>query len=293
MFKRSFLSLGVAAATLSLCPDVEARIGVTDRSSLGGLCAETLNWIRTVYAAGGTVSPARRQIVNTLIVGLQQDGIWTLLDRLWTLAAENSTSALIDLKGLATATATNSPTFTANQGYAGNGTTSYIESNWAPTTGPNYVQNSAHLSAYVRTNRTTGLANATQTGVFGTSNVGNSQIGVNPPSSTVLRINQNGAWGPGAQPSTTQGYHILTRTGSGGTAGDFFINGASQGITTSSASNGVTSRTLTIGVGQNFGGYVTDQIAVITAGAGLNSTQATNLSTRINAYMTALGTNVY
>ena len=50
------------------------------------------------------------------------DGVWAKLDQIWIFAAENAKSALIDLKGLATATSTGgiAPSFTADRGYTGN-----------------------------------------------------------------------------------------------------------------------------------------------------------------------------
>ena len=50
-------------------------------------------------------------------------------------------------------TAVNSPTFTASQGYNGNGTNSYLNTNYNPTTnGVKYTLDSASLYVYSRTN---------------------------------------------------------------------------------------------------------------------------------------------
>jgi hypothetical protein len=73
---------------------------------------------------GGALSNSELRLVSNLIRGLKTDGVWSSLDRLWLFAAENSTQALTDLVARSSATATNSPTFTANQGFAGNGTPS-------------------------------------------------------------------------------------------------------------------------------------------------------------------------
>ena len=51
------------------------------------------------------------------------------------------------------ATAYNAPTFTAYEGFLGNGTTQYIDCNWNPSTnGVNYTLNSGAFGAYIRTN---------------------------------------------------------------------------------------------------------------------------------------------
>ena len=84
-------------------------------------------------------------VVDDLIIGLKADGIWSKLDRLWIYAAENTASALTDLKTGALATTVSSPTFdTTNfRGYIGNGA-GYIQSGLASNFGTgNYAQNSA------------------------------------------------------------------------------------------------------------------------------------------------------
>lgn len=108
--------------------------------------AETTAWVAAVVGDGGTVSAGRKTLVNDLIVGLKSDGVWTKLDRLWLFAAENSQSALRDIKAAAAATPTNSPAFTADDGYDDSGTSTdkSLNSNFNPTTAPspNYTQNS-------------------------------------------------------------------------------------------------------------------------------------------------------
>ena len=62
------------------------------------------------------VSSTRRTLVDALIRGLKTDGVWSKLDRLWLFAAENATSALVDVKEGRLATAVSSPTFTTDRG---------------------------------------------------------------------------------------------------------------------------------------------------------------------------------
>src|SRR5262249_42332643 len=116
-------------------------------------------WAQFVVLSGGTVSAARLRIVGTLIQGLKADGVWSKLDRLWLLAAENTTSALIDVKNLGAAGVIGSPTFTANRGYAGTDlvtATDYISTNInVSTLGGQYTQNSAHFSVWITTNTAT------------------------------------------------------------------------------------------------------------------------------------------
>ena len=71
--------------------------------------------------------------INTLVTTLKSDGNWTKLDRLWLFANTTTGNAIIDLKALASATLVNAPAFVADQGYTGDGSTSYINSNYTPT----------------------------------------------------------------------------------------------------------------------------------------------------------------
>lgn len=91
-------------------------------------------WKAAVVAAGGSVSGGRETLLRAFIDGCLEDGVWHLIERLWILAAENTQSALIDLVALTAATPTNSPTFTTDRGYAGNGINSYLDTNFNPYT---------------------------------------------------------------------------------------------------------------------------------------------------------------
>lgn len=70
---------------------------------------------------------ARKTLINNLIKTLKAGGIWTKLDALWLIAAADAQAGqrnwIGDVYNLALV---NAPTFTADRGYAGNGTTSYL-----------------------------------------------------------------------------------------------------------------------------------------------------------------------
>lgn len=96
---------------------------------LGGFDADALLWRDAVRAAGANVSSGQLQRVSNLIRGLKADGIWPLLDRLWIWAGENSTQARRDLVTRSVATPQNSPPFTANRGYSGDGLSAFLDLN--------------------------------------------------------------------------------------------------------------------------------------------------------------------
>src|SRR5215475_1833641 len=80
------------------------------------------SWAAKVTAQGGTVSATQFTRTDQLIGALNAGGILPKLDHLWLFAAESATAALVDVIGGAVATAINSPAFTANRGFAGDGT---------------------------------------------------------------------------------------------------------------------------------------------------------------------------
>ena len=91
---------------------------------------------------------ARKALINNAVVSLKNGGIWSLLDTLWMTAAADSQAATINWKSPATFTLApqSAPTFTADRGFAGNGTTSFLKTGFIPASnGVAYVQDSASM----------------------------------------------------------------------------------------------------------------------------------------------------
>jgi hypothetical protein len=98
-------------------------------------------------------SAGQQTLQNQLVVDLKAEGIWSKLDTFAVFATDGSSNfALIDWKRLSQYTAINSPTFTTNDGFLGNGTSSYISSNFNPaSSGVNYTLNNASIFLYNKT----------------------------------------------------------------------------------------------------------------------------------------------
>jgi len=98
-------------------------------------------------------STAQRLKQNTLLSSLKTAGVWSKLDTFANFATDGSSEfALIDWKRLTQYTAVNSPTFTSNKGFMGNGTSSHINSNFnSATQGVNYTLNDASRYVYFET----------------------------------------------------------------------------------------------------------------------------------------------
>jgi hypothetical protein len=106
----------------------------------------------TTLFAAMSVQPnsALKKAYNDCIVSLKAQSLWTKLDALYLMDVHDAQAARLNVKSPGTydLTATNSPTFTAKSGYAGNGSSAYLDTNCNPfSAGGNYSTNSA--SAFV------------------------------------------------------------------------------------------------------------------------------------------------
>ena len=93
---------------------------------------------------GYTLPSAGQQTLQNQLV-VKAGGIWSKLDTFAVFATNGDINfALIDWKRLSQYTAVNSPTFITNVGFQGNGTSSYVDTNFNPlTSGVNYTLNNA------------------------------------------------------------------------------------------------------------------------------------------------------
>jgi hypothetical protein len=212
-----------------------------------------------------------------LIAGLTADGIFAKLDRLWIFAQATEALALVDLVASATATAVNSPTFTANQGYTGNGTSSYVETNYNPGDGGTYkyLQNDAHFSDWDLTSST---ADNTMCG-----NSANSASFQWFSSALYPRLNDIGG---ANSPGTAVGHNLVTRSVSN--LRTFYQSGASVG-TDAAVTHAIQNRTFRVLGATEANVFSTHQLAAFSAGGGLTATEAANFYTRLRTYMTAVG----
>ena len=138
-------------------------------------------------------SAGQQTLQNQLVVDLKAGGIWSKLDTFAVFATNgNSNFALIDWKRLSQYTAVNSPTFSSNGGFTGNGTSSYINTNFNPSTsGVNFTLNGASRYFYLRGNSNSNMFDSSNEDA--TSNQNSLQNTMRPTSTTRnCRINSGG-----------------------------------------------------------------------------------------------------
>lgn len=164
-------------------------------------------WQTAVVNQGGSVTPQRLQMIKDLLyTPMYNAGVWQKLDNFFIFAAESAVQALTDLIGGRNATAVNSPAFTPNRGYQGNGTSSYVNSNQVQQYGPNYTQNSATMGAWVD-------INATINAMCGNNDSAYSEIYFTTgPIGRAININSN-AGGPAYATNFPTGFQHFQRTG--------------------------------------------------------------------------------
>jgi len=103
-------------------------------------------------------SDARKILINSTVVALKAATIWDDCDLLYVTAAEAAQNARINWKspGAFTLVPTLAPPFVVDRGYTGNGVNSRIDTTWtASTNGVKFVQDSASLWVWSRTESTT------------------------------------------------------------------------------------------------------------------------------------------
>lgn len=242
------------------------------------------------YFAAMSVQPddTRKGLLNDLIVALKDDGLWSKLDWLQLLAAHDAQAGRINLRNPSqVAVAVNSPAFTADRGFAGDGATSYLNTGWNPTTAssPKFAQNDAHMGLWVGTN----------VSAAGQVDIGNS--------SSCAIISRNGASLQVAANSlttstlsgiaTSVGHSLWARDGA--TTGAGYRDGVLLG-TISTTSNAPANAPILIGCrnGSTNGGatpvaHSTRRIAAAHWGSTLDATDAAALYAILSAYMTAIG----
>jgi hypothetical protein len=96
----------------------------------------------------------RKGVIDTLITSLKNAGVWSKLDVLYMMAAADAQAARLEWKGNASdnLAAINSPTFTANSGYTGDGATSYLATGYSPLAASLGASlNSAHIGIFTLT----------------------------------------------------------------------------------------------------------------------------------------------
>lgn len=212
-------ALAVVMPARSQSPLSMQRYGVGKVVAAGGGCTEATNWITRALAADAAYDATHQADDTTFICGLVTDGLWSGVDVIKVYATQSSAVALLNMKSASFASSlVNSPSFTADRGYKSDGSTSYINSNFNPTSAAGACGiNSCAISSAQITSRTADN-NGSLIGVV-TATTGYSYIV--PKQATAqfsVDVNGNTFVGPISNVTNAQGIFFASRTSSSAVA---------------------------------------------------------------------------
>ena len=242
----------------------------------GGFDADYQAVLNYATTQGYTLpSSGQQTLQNQLVVDLKDGGIWSKLDTFAVFATDgDSDFALIDWIRLTQNTAVNSPTFTADEGFTGNGTSSYIDLNYNPTIDAvNYSQDDASSMVYVYN-----IAGGSATKGY---TIADPSIILQAANSGVQRLNSSGNFGTPVDFSVV-GMHLMNRVAS---TELYAFNGTTE---YSSSASSLPLVNATIGVLQRNGAlYGGSTISFELNGSNLRNEQ-NDLNTALNTYMLSI-----
>ena len=254
-----------------------------------GMDRDVAAWVAAVIANGGAVSAPRAAIVGRFIAREKASGAWALTDDYWGLWAEGEAQALTSLKQLRLATVVAAPTFTADAGYAFNGTTQYVNTGFNPAThGIRIAGTSMRIGIYERTDRASLTAAAgSYTSITSGFRVfprdASSQFGMNLASNTSFIAGH----------ADSRGYTSFYRDD---TTFGAYKNGSSAGTVVPSSS-GSTLASLAMFIGaSNSGGaaalFRASSLGFVSVGSPLTESQQLAHYNAVQAWATAVGAEV-
>lgn len=219
--------------------------------------------------------------IDTLILGLKSQGVWSKLDFLYIYAYNDinlGNFSLINWKNPNTGLSNSSGTISYNaEGWMGNGSTGFINTNFNPTTSSgNYTANSAMIGVVE-------YATGNTTAVISQGDGTNSRSLITPASSTVQRINNTAALTASLDMSGI-GYKYLDRQST--IAG----KGINKSITTNityPAAGALFSGNFLIGRNMSTG-FSNRGISAAFAGAPLTTTEGQDFRNLINTFLTKM-----
>lgn len=232
-------------------------------------------------ALGYTAPSASQQTLqNTLVTDLKTAGVWDKLDVFYCFATDgDSDFATLNWKAPSShqVTKVSSPTFTADEGFAGNGTSSYIDTNFDISDASQFTQNNAMFGMYVHTINTSssGYSMGLDSGLTNRYRIlGNSLQRINTSGSITRPFN------------ATTGLQAIQRTSS--TIVNFIDNSGAISSNISSNSTAPPTDSNFVLFRYNGGSYADSKISISFIGESLDSSQASDFYDSLNTYISAL-----
>ena len=230
--------------------------------------------------AASITDPTQQSAINQLVVDLKGYSIWTKFKAIYPIVGGTASSHAVNLK----TPGTFNLTFASGWTHSSTGMTplnAYADSNLNVST--NLLQNSTHISVYIRTN------NASNAAAIAASRTNNPSLNLFPNFSgtSYFRVNSNadggfstggshlGLWVANRIRSTeTRNYRNTTR----------YVN--------STSSTGLINQNVWLASSPDFADYYSNQFSFASIGDGLSDTDAANYYTAIQAFQTTLSRQI-
>jgi len=265
-------------------------------SQIASFDADAVAFFNRVTTAGGSLSLTERQAVNTLVLDLKANSLWTPMKAIYPMVGASAAACAQNLKSSSfTGTFTSGWTF-ASTGVTGNGTSAYFNTTFNPNTQLTFTD--SHMSLYKN------LGNISSTtmsnGVYATTIPVSFSL-IPDRNNTVYSLGEMGSYSPSTavgNNSSVQGngFYVLARN-----ANNFVrmtknnTNTLSNTVTSSPAS--FPNDNIWLGGTHQVGTTVivdpnTYRWAFMSLGNYLDATQASNFYTAVQAFQTTLGRQI-
>jgi len=218
---------------------------------------------------------AQQELQNQVVLSLKDKGLWNKKDAFGLFATNGNVDfALICWKRLIKMDAINSPTFTINAGFDGNGSSSYIDTLFKPAIdGVNFLQDDAGVN--INTNFNDGGY------ILGTSSVADGNIRIRQKYNPDIQINGAYFTASGVDFEVTGNIHVDRISSTEVTS-----RSSDGSVTNSSNSTGLTSNP--IWLLRIVGQYSNGNILSFSARSSFTEQEKDDYDTIINTYLNAL-----
>lgn len=230
-------------------------------------------------------SAARKIIINQLIASLIAAGCWVKLDLLQVYAADAQANALLNwISASFNGTAVNSPTFTVDRGFRGDGSTSYIDTGYAAASGSKWAQNSHTFGRWLQS--ASGAGGGSD---FGADEAATLRGAFTQSGTSAGNITTFDSGTLGSVTASVSGGAQIDRSSSG--SYDIYLGGAFNSNVTG-VSRAASSLNMYV-CARNFDGspsvFSLHRYAAVWAGASMTAYQIASLNSALATYMTAVG----
>ena len=259
-------------------------------SQIASFDADAVAFFGRVTTAGGSLTNTEKSAVNSLVVALKANSLWTPMKAIYPMVGASAAACKQNLKSASFEGSFSTGWTFASTGVTGNGSSTYMDTTLIPSVSIASL-NSTHLSYYANTNVKT---QAFQLGVRGGAVQSDLFIGARwNTTENFNAVNNDTTPAFNSQTTNVNGFLAVSRINS--TTFKYYKGGSVAQTNTKSSSSLPNTYPIWIGA-LNLSGSIlfpdTSQCAFASIGDGLTDTQASNFYTAVQAFQTTLSRQV-